>query len=106
MFDNFNALCKWLEREAELHTIRELHSKMIEISGSDDVYYVKRLKQKLHDRYKDFVFFADIDGRKNIVCIRSMANFIVNKKLYDEKLQNIEDESDRIVLAAARIINP
>ena len=105
MFDNFNALCKWLEREAELHTIRELHSKMIEISGSDDVYSVKRLKQKLHDRYKDFVFFAEIDGRKNIVCFRNMANFIINEKWYEEKLQNIEDESDRIVLAAARIIN-
>ena len=45
----FNILVEWLESEsgAELYTITELHSKMIEFSDGADVYTIKRLKQKL-----------------------------------------------------------
>ena len=44
----FEMLCQWLESEAsaELFTVCELHSKMVEFAGESEVYSVKRLKQK------------------------------------------------------------
>ena len=40
---------------------------MIEISN-EEVYTVKRIKQKLENRYRDNIFFAEMSGRKNVVC--------------------------------------
>ena len=83
----------------------ELHERVIDIAGgSNDVYPVKRLKQKLQDKYKDFIFFAEVQGRKNVVCLRNMADFIINDKWYEAKKQNIQDKSERIIACAAKII--
>ena len=71
---------------------------------NEDVYSVKRLKQKLQDRYKDHLFFAEVIGRKNVVCFRDMAGIIINDKWYEAKRDKIEDQSERVVLAAAKII--
>ena len=102
----FEMLCNWLESEgeADLYTLAELHSKMIEFSGgSHDVSSVKRLKQKVQDRYKDFVFFGEVERHSNVVCFRNMARYIINEKWCTEKKEGIEDEADRIVSAAAKI---
>ena len=102
----FDALCNWLESEgdADLYTLSELQAKMVEFSGGADVYSIKRLKQKLEDRYKEFIFFAEIEGRSNVVCFRNMASYIINEKWYSEKKDDIQDEANRIVTAAAKII--
>ena len=49
MLTSFNSLCDWIEMEAyaELYSLGELHDKMQELSGSDNTYTPKRLKQKL-----------------------------------------------------------
>ena len=104
MVECSNKLCEWLEEEAELYTLVELHERMIDIAGSNDVYSVKRLKQKFQDKYKDFIFFAEIQGRKNVVCLRNMADFIINEKWYEAKKQVIQDKSERIIACAAKII--
>ena len=88
MLQSFENLCLWLETEgdAELYTLSELHAKMEEFSDeSGGVYSIKRLKQKLQKHYKEFIFFAEIEGRGNIFCFRNMANFIINAKWYSEK---------------------
>ena len=41
---------------------------MKEISDNFEVYTVKRLKQKLQDHYKEFIFFAEVEARGNVVC--------------------------------------
>ena len=48
-----------VESDGELYTLQELHTRM---TGR-----MKRLKQKLIDDYKDSIFFAEIDGRSNVV---------------------------------------
>ena len=60
---------------------------------NEDVYYVKRLKQKLQYCYRDHLFFAEANGRKNVVCFRDMASLIINDKWYEAKRDNIEDKS-------------
>ena len=80
-------LCQWL-----LYTLAELHDKMTEFSGGSDVYTPKWLKQKLHEYYEDFIFFAEVEGRGNVLCFRNMAGYIINDKWYFVKKENIEEE--------------
>ena len=60
MLQWFEMLLQWLESEAgaELYTLAELQAKMEEFSNESEVYSIKRLKQKLQDHYKEFIFFA------------------------------------------------
>ena len=80
----FQRLCQWLESEAdaELYTLTELHAKMVEFSGGSDVYTLKRLKQKLHEQYEEFIFIAEVEGRGTVLCFRNMASYTVNDKWY------------------------
>ncbi|KAG1680637.1 hypothetical protein GQR58_012317 [Nymphon striatum] len=60
---------------------------MSEIAHGEDVYSVKRLKQKLLKRYQDYIYFAEIGGRSNV-----------------ERNQNKEREAEKIILTAAKFI--
>ena len=64
----FKMLCQWLESEAgaESYTLTELHDQMKEISDNSEVYTVKRLKQMLQEHYREFIFFAEVEGRGNV----------------------------------------
>ena len=106
MLSAFNNLCDWLEEEVKLYTLGELREQMTEMTENEneDVYSVKRLKQKLQDRYRDHLFSAEVNGRENVVCFRDMTSLIINDKWYEAKRDNVEDESERVVLVAAKII--
>lgn len=101
----FEMLCRWIELEAdaELYTVAELHAKMAEFSRGSETYSPKRLKQKVQEHYKQFIFFAEIEGRRNVVCFRNMANYIINGPWHSDKKGDIEDEAGRIVTAAAKL---
>ncbi len=106
MLQWFEMLCQWLEYEAgaELYTLSELHAKMVEFAAGSEAYSIKRLKQKLQEHYNEFVFFAEIEGRSNVLCFKNMVKYIINEKWYSEKKAAIEDEAERVVIAAAKII--
>ena len=76
--DIFLRLCNWVDTEVKLYTVTELHTKMLEISAGNEVYTIKRLKQKLQEYYGYFNFFAEYKGRNNIVCFWNTANYIIN----------------------------
>ena len=45
------------------------------------------------------------EGRSaNVVCFRQMANFIINGTWYSERKESVEEEAQRIVETAAKII--
>ena len=102
----FQMLCQWLESkaDAEFYSLAELHTKMVELSSGSDVYTPKRLKQKLHEHYEDFIFFADVEGRGTVLCFRNMESYIVQDKWYCEGKEDADEEAERIVIAAAKII--
>ena len=56
------------------------------------------------DRYGNQIFFVEINGRKNVVCFRGAANHIINDKWYKDRKSNIDEEGERIVKTAAKII--
>ena len=68
-------LCQWSEADAESYTLTELLSKMVEIAGESEVHTAKRLKQKLQEHYKDFIFCC----HGNVVCFRNMTKYIINE---------------------------
>ena len=66
--NNFNRVCEWLESEAELYSVVEVHTKMTEIADGEDVYGTKWLKAKLPQKYGDSIYFAEISDRSDVVC--------------------------------------
>lgn len=93
------------EAGAELFTLSELHTKMVELAGESEVYSSKRLKQKLKEQYEGYAFFAEIEGRSNVLCFKNMVEYIINEKWYSERKASTKDDAERIVIAAAKIIS-
>ena len=50
------------------------------------------------------MYFAEIDGRPNIVCFRTTTSSIISEKWYNDRKTKVEDEAERIVVTAAKII--
>ena len=100
----FGKMCDWLDQQNELYTLQDLHNKMIEHSGGTDVYGTKRIKQKLQEKYGDYIFFAEISGQKNVVCFRNTASLIISDKWYEERNSNVDEEGTRILDMAAKLI--
>ena len=103
----FNVICDTLENaDAEsVQTVDELVEQMKALSGDDDrAYSSKYMKQKLLERYGDNLFFADVFGRKNVVCLRNMAQRLINDKWYADRETDVAKESRRIVEAVAKLI--
>jgi len=103
---SFISLCDWLETsENSLFTLDELQEKMSSCSDSGVVYSSKHLKNKLIEHYGSHITFAEISGRKNVLCFKDMASFIINETWHKkQKAASVVDESLRIVKAAAKLI--
>ena len=106
MLQSFEDLWHWLELQGgtDLYALSELHEKMEELASGSEVCTIKRLKQKLLDHYKDAIFFAEVEGRHNVICFKNMAKHIINEKWYSERKDNVEEETERIIKTAARLI--
>lgn len=100
----FETICDWLETEGELHSITEIHEKMKEIAESDDVYSRKYLKGKLIEKYGDSLFFAEMQGRSDVVVFRDMCNHLINDEWYKNRIRDSDEEAKRIIKQAAKLI--
>ena len=50
--ENFNAVCQWLEKIAEVYTLGEISQKMVDLAGSEEnAYSIKWMKKRLKDRH-------------------------------------------------------
>ena len=103
LLEAFNKTCEWLELEADLVTLQQFRSKMLEHSANQDVYDIRYIKKILKDKYGANIYFSDHRGSSTLICFQDMANFIINKR-FKEKKNDIEDESLRIIKAAATLI--
>ena len=101
--ETFEKLCQWLEvNDFELLTLQDVVSKAGELVPENcAVYTEKWLKQKLIDRYGEHIQFCEVRGRRNVICWKQMANYIVNEKWHDEQKG---DESEHIVVMAAKLL--
>ena len=78
---------------------------MIELVGENNDVYPKRwLKTKLQIKYGEHIMFAEASGKPNIVCFKNMTEFIVNDKWFSERKKDSDDEAERIIVTAAKLI--
>ena len=94
-----------MEQEGEVHTLVEIHQNMVEIAGSEDsAYGIKWLKTKLKARYAEHVSFVQSDGSTTKVCFKNMVDYLINDKWYQDKLADTDDEAERIIVTASKLI--
>ena len=105
---HFERVCSWLESEAEVYSLSEIHEKMIEMTGSgdesDNVYTQKWLKVKLKQRYGEHIVFSEDEGRSLLVYFHDVANYLINDKWYKNRKSDANDEAERIISTAAKLI--
>ena len=90
-----------LEDDIELYTVAEFHNLMSKLG--DDVYSPKMTQIKLKERFGDSKRLVTRDGKSNIVLDR--VSDILSEKWYKEqRKENVEDESKRILKTAAKLI--
>ena len=100
----FQKTCEWLESIAEPKALQEIEEYMSNIIGEEHMCTRKWLQHKLIQTYQENISIS-LDGYRNIVCLKDMANRIINDKWYAERKKSIVDEKDRIILAAAKLIH-
>ena len=104
---NSDILYKRIESEAEIHSMSEIYSKIIELVEENNDGYTKRwLQIKLEVKYWELVMFAEASGKPNIVCFKNMTQFFVNDKWFSERVKKYSnDEAERIIVTAAMLTN-
>ena len=103
--ENFNAVCQWLKKEAEVYTPGEIHQKMVDLASyKENAYSIKWMKKKLNDRCKEHVNFVAADDKTTKLCFKDMIDYLINEKWYENKLEDKNDEAQRIIITAAKLV--
>ena len=102
----FEEVCLYLENCAEVLSLQELYEKMKELADNavDQIYSAKWMKTKLKKKYGDHIFFSEVNGKPNVICFKDMASYIINEKWYENKKENVNDEKERIITTATKLI--
>jgi len=58
-----------------------------------DLYSIKHMNRLLQERYGQSIVFAEIGGRKNVVCFRNLCNLIVSDKWHSER--DVDESTQR-----------
>ena len=102
--ETFEELCEDLEFCAEPATVTALRQNLVAEHGEEAVYSKKWIKEKLKERYGDNITMTD-DRYSTIACLKNVASAIINEKWYANRKDDINEERDRIILTAAKLIN-
>ena len=74
----FDQTCEWLENENNLFTLKDFEDQMKVFADREAVFGAKWIKKKLQEKYSDNIFFAEVAGRKNVICFKIMASYIAS----------------------------
>ena len=101
-------MCYQLETTCKqnIYSLEELHNMMSDFCADEDkseLYSVKHIKRLLQDRYGDSIVFAEVNGRRNVVCFTDVCHVILSDKWYQEK-ETDDSIMEKIVKDAARLI--
>ena len=101
--ETFEKLCEWMEvSDFEFLTLQDVVNKARAlVPGNDDVYCDKWIKQKLIQRYGDHIQFCEVQGRRNVICWKTIGDYILNQKWHDDQKQT---EDDHIIVTAAKLL--
>ena len=62
------------------------------------------MKTKLLQNYGDSIYFAEIGGRSNVVCFKSIADYFITETWYEYWKASVEDGAKRIITVAQKRI--
>jgi len=101
---SFECMCDFLENscDREIYMLDELRQKMIDDCG--EAYSKKHLKRKLQQKYGNHIFFAEINGRPDVICFKDLCSYFLSDMWYQNRKTNIADEIERIVRTAGKLI--
>ena len=99
--ESFETVCKFLEDEMELITLAEFQTMMME--QHTNAYSVKMTKIKLKERYQDQIQFVSRCGKSDILLL-SNVNSILNEAWYQNRKLSQDEEVERIIETAAKLI--
>lgn len=105
--DSFQKISAHLEADDDqLHAVSDfLQILPVDMGETGDVAYsFRHLKRKVEETCGNHIFFAEVSGRKNVICFRDMASHIITDKWYSDSQSCVEDDSHRFVVAAAKLI--
>ena len=99
-------LCNWLENAGDLHSISELYEQMISLAPSNSEVYSSHqyLKKKLQEKYCEAIFFAEINGKSDVLCFRDTAGDII-RKYWDERNNNTDHSIEIVRYCCCKNIN-
>ena len=105
--ENSDILYKRIESEAEINSMSEIYSKIIEfVEENNDVYTKRWLQIKLKVKYWELLMFTDVSRKPNIVCFKDVAEFVGNDKWFSQREKKYSnDEAERIIVTAAMLTN-
>ena len=70
----------------------------------EKVYTAKWLKIKLEKKYGEYLYFIQKPGKVDLLCFTDMASYIIDDKWYTDKKSSMQDETERIIAAAEKLI--
>jgi hypothetical protein len=127
----FEKLCTELEKSSErgIYTLQDLHMMMKcymsvdkpdeeyvegemddddeetgQDSNNNDVYSTFYVKKRLLQKYDNHIQFAEIKGRKNVVCFKDFVIHIVSDEWYEEQYKQEGSKGEKLVKSAAALI--
>ena len=74
------------------------------MAGGEEEFGAKWINKKLLEKYSDNIFFAEVAGRKNVICFKDMVSYIVSNTWYAERKEDINDEAKKIIKTAPKLV--
>ena len=100
---SFDDLCDTLEFLSEPITMSDLRKQIVEKHGEENVYTSKWIKKKLKEHFGEDIYFNE-DTYSTIITLKNVTSSIINDSWYNRRKGDIEEERDRIILTAAKLI--
>ena len=66
------------------------------------MYTHQWLKTKLEEKYHNNIFFAEVDGRADVVCFRKVTKYFINNNWYSNRKTDPEEEVTELILGDIR----
>ena len=73
-------------------------------ANETDTYSRRWMKVKSVEKYGERINLLEINGKLDVVCFKDTTDILINDAWYNERNENSENEAERVLDLAAKII--
>ena len=73
-------------------------------ANETDTYSSRWMKVKLVEKYGERINLLEINSKLDVVCFKDTTDILINDAWYNERNENSENEAERVLDLAAKII--